>query len=140
MSVLLVGPGKKFWTGLCLRYRENLRTSVGLKTEEILLPRVLKEQSSTSSSSRETVRKSHRLSPGMTVHVRVVTRWRARQVTGTPLSRGWAGTTAWSTGDASPSWTPSGRPWNFREAAGAPPGHEQRKRRLRSPGPPSTEH
>lgn len=74
------------------------------------------------------------------MQVRVATRWRARQVMGTPLSRGWAGTAASSTEDTGPARMPSGRPWNCREAAGTPPGHEQRKRRLRSPGPPSTEH
>lgn len=61
-------------------------------------------------------------------------------MTGTPLSRGWAGTAARSTEGTGSARTPSGRPWNCREAAGTPPGHEQRKRRLRSPGPPSTEH
>lgn len=74
------------------------------------------------------------------VQVRVATRWRARQVTGTPLSSGRAGTVTKSTDGTGPARTPSGRPWNCREAAGTPPGQEQRKRRLRSTGPPSTEH
>lgn len=117
-----------------LKYRKNLGPS-GVR--KFPLFHVLKGLRKT---LRVKEKRSRPLSPGVTVQVRVVTRWRARQVTGTPLSRGWAGTAARSTECAGPARTPSGRPWNCKEAAGTPPGHQQRKRRLRSPGPPSTEH
>lgn len=107
------------------------------KMSKVLSVLFLKPQRSTSlTDSKE----AQPLSPGMIVQVRVATRWRARQVTATPLSSGRAGTVTRSVDGTGPARMPSGRPWNCREAAGTPPGQEQRKRRLRSTGPPSTEH
>lgn len=99
-----------------------------------------KEPKKKSPTSFKDSKEAQALSPGMIVQVRVATRWRARQVTATPLSSGRAGTATRSADGTGPARTPSGRPWNCREAAGTPPGQEQRKRRLRSAGPPSTEH